>query len=193
MIHGQKRSGKDYLANKIIEVFPSFQKYAFADPLKDIISITFDITREELDNHKNEEDGLYIYEDDMIGYKKITDFRKVLQYFGTEAMKKYFGNNVWADLFVKKYNESDNKDFIISDYRFYEDEFLYLKNKINDKIITIKIKNNNKHNDSHKSEKEIPDNYFDYIFDNSNKSEGELKKFVEMFVEKELGKRNINV
>ena len=186
MIHGQKRSGKDYFADKLIKKVNRFQKYSFADPLKDILAISLDITIDELDDYKNEEDGLYVYEDDFTGYKKITNFRKLLQYFGTEAMKKYFGNNVWAELFVKKYNDSKNKNFIISDYRFFDDEFLYLKNKIDDKIITIKIKNKNTNTDEHKSELEIGDEHFDYIFDNSNKSEKELNEFVEMFVAKEL-------
>ena len=173
LVHGQKRSGKNYLGS-LFEKYGNFKQRAFADAMKDIISITFNINREFLEKLKNEEKEIYIKEENK--YVSLTNFRRILQYFGTEAMKKYFGRNVWAELCFKEYKEDDK--WVITDLRFLEDELLYVKNKFKD-VITIKIIDNSiKRNDIHISEKEIDDKYFDYIFDNSKKDPEEAKKFV---------------
>jgi hypothetical protein len=95
-VTGYARSGKDLFAASV------GIRYAFADPIKRIISTTFGFTLEELDFLKNDEKGLgFVYEGSEGHVGKAWHMREVLQRFGTEAMQATFGTNVWADLLVK--------------------------------------------------------------------------------------------
>ena len=186
LIHGQKRSGKDFIADIFVKK-AGFEKRAFANKMKEIIATTFDIPRETLEDYKNEEKQLFI-KNKKDEYEEIINFRKILQRFGTEATKKIFGNNIWAELTVKDYNK--NKNIVISDLRFLEDELLYVKNKFPEDVISIKITDNSiKRNDQHISEKPIDDKYFDFIFDNSKKDFLEAENFVEKLFKEIINKK----
>lgn len=110
LIAGQKRSGKDTLARFVKEELEHLGKSArvisFAQPMKEIIAVTLGISMEELDDLKNNSDNPH---------------RGYLQRFGTEAMKPWFGKNVWADLAIKKIQEAEEEIIIISDFRFPEE------------------------------------------------------------------------
>jgi len=185
LIAGQKRAGKDYIA-KIIKKETKGKILSFADTIKDIISVTFGITREELDLYKNQDFryGIDIFNlQNTYRYEvKTLSFREILQRFGTEAMKPIFGKNIWVKLVKKKINKTNKNCFIIPDFRFLEEYkgIKKLKNK-NYKIITIKVINNNLvKNDNHSSENSLEDFKFDYVIDNTNYklSKKEIKKFV---------------
>ena len=79
---GRKRSGKDTCGEYLIENY-NFTKYAFADPLKDILKILFNFDDEQLNKNKEEIDKLW----------KISP-REALQKFGTDFARidifKYF-------------------------------------------------------------------------------------------------------
>jgi len=157
LINGKKRSGKDFFAKMLSQELKklgySSEVMSFADPIKDIISTTLGISLEVLDEYKNKQAVL------SIDGTECTNLRSVLQMFGTEAMKKYFGEHVWVNLLMSKANKS-NDFIIVPDFRFLKE---FIKNSI-----TIKILNNHNFIDTHISENELNDFRTDYVLDNTN-------------------------
>lgn len=148
-ICGHKGSGKDYLAN-ILKEYTGFKVVHFADPIKDIISDLFKISKDELNELKNSEDTK------ILG----TNMRSILQTFGTNIMQKFCGKRIWVDLVLKEDN------LIIADVRFQHEVDAILEKG------GFIIKLDSPCLDSHISESGIdkmPDSCFKYIFDNSKK------------------------
>ena len=163
-ILGRKRSGKDTMGSYMIEKY-NYNRYAFADPLKDILKIMFDFSETQLNEDKEKVD-------DRWGVSP----RTILQKFGTEICRndlcKYIENikledeTLWIKLFRFFYEKNKDKDIVITDVRFF-DEIKAIKS-YGGKI--VKINRNNLENDTHSSESDI-DNYnfdlIDYIIDNN--------------------------
>ena len=148
-ICGHKGSGKDYLAN-IFKEYTGFKVVHFADPIKDIISDLFKISKDELNELKNSEDTK------ILG----TNMRSILQTFGTNIMQKFCGKRIWVDLVLKEDN------LIIADVRFQHEVDAILEKG------GFIIKLDSPCLDSHISESgidKIPDSCFKYIFDNTKK------------------------
>lgn len=148
-ICGHKGSGKDYLAN-ILKEYTGFKVVHFADPIKDIISDLFKISKDELNELKNSEDTK------ILG----TNMRSILQTFGTNIMQKFCGKRIWVDLVLKEDN------LIIADVRFQHEVDAILEKG------GFIIKLDSPCLDSHISESGIdkmPDSCFKYIFDNTKK------------------------
>lgn len=148
-ICGHKGSGKDYLAN-ILKEYTGFKVVHFADPMKDIISDLFKISKDELNELKNSEDTK------ILG----TNMRSILQTFGTNIMQKFCGKRIWVDLVLKEDN------LIIADVRFQHEVDAILEKG------GFIIKLDSPCLDSHISESgidKIPDSCFKYIFDNTKK------------------------
>ena len=177
LINGLKRSGKDYTAELIKELTLDTSTVSFATPIKEIIADTFGISAEDLETFKNEnqEYGLEIkvYPNNQpSGTIKYTDFRSVLQLFGTEAMKKQFGDNVWAKIGVENATKAGTDLVVIPDFRFmveYEEaDFEAQISGYN--LYTINIFNSDLPSaDAHASERELQDNNFkfDFTIDNT--------------------------
>lgn len=164
LINGKKRSGKDYFAELLAEELNnegySAEILSFADPIKDIIAQTFDISSEELDQFKNDAESIIVRNGG--NQKIISNFRLILQRFGTEAMKEYFGEDVWVQLLLQRANEADVDFVLVPDFRF-EIEAI-------DDGITVKIRNDEIEKnctDNHRSENELNDFIFDYTIDNT--------------------------
>ena len=148
-ICGHKGSGKDYLAN-ILKEYTGFKVVHFADPIKDIISDLFKISKDELNELKNSENTK------ILG----TNMRSILQTFGTDVMQRFCGKRVWVDLVLKE------DDLIIADVRFQHEVDAILEKG------GFIIKLDSPCLDSHISESgidKIPDSRFKYIFDNTKK------------------------
>lgn len=148
-ICGHKGSGKDYLAN-ILKEYTGFKVVHFADPIKDIISDLFKISKDKLNELKNSEDTK------ILG----TNMRSILQTFGTNIMQKFCGKRIWVDLVLKEDN------LIIADVRFQHEVDAILEKG------GFIIKLDSPCLDSHISESgidKIPDSCFKYIFDNTKK------------------------
>ena len=148
-ICGHKGSGKDYLAN-ILKEYTGFKVVHFADPIKDIISDLFKISKDELNELKNSENTK------ILG----TNMRSILQTFGTNIMQKFCGKRIWVDLVLKEDN------LIIADVRFQHEVDAILEKG------GFIIKLDSPCLDSHISESgidKIPDSCFRYIFDNTKK------------------------
>lgn len=180
LINGKKRSGKDFFAEKLQEELYKNKKtsevMSFADPIKEIISTTFNITKEQLDDYKNDKNKIAVVKsnDLTVDYSVMTDFRTVLQNFGTEAMQTTFGQDVWVDLLRNKAKESDVDFVIVPDFRFLQE---YIS------PLTVKIRNDEIDNacaDKHASENELND--FEFMFEIDNSGQPDLTDQIQKFV-----------
>lgn len=102
LIAGLKRSGKDTVADMLLNKINGSRKLAYAAPMKDIIADMLGITTEKLEVLKNDESNPH---------------RGYLQRFGQKA-KEYFGENCWGD-YVEHIisNLPKGSTTIISDFR----------------------------------------------------------------------------
>lgn len=174
LINGKKRHGKDHLARMLQSRLKALDQkvdiMSFADPIKSIMAKTFDISRNQLEQFKNNPDRFLLYYmhknkriDGTFDSEKIkeVDFRKILQTFGTEAMKESFGDDVWVNLLKTRAERSDADFIVVPDFRFLTEEISQC---------TIKIINDDiQSNDTHASENELNDFNFSYIIDNTGK------------------------
>lgn len=163
LIAGKKRSGKNYVADLLHERIENSEIVAFADEVKKILAVTLNVSLDELDRLKSLEAPIYVKVNDS--YKSITNFRKILQHFATDAMQKSFGQKVWSNVILNKYMKSD-KALIVPDLRF-KHEYENLKHL---NPFTILVQGGNS-NDEHISEHDLIDFKFNYIIDNRNKSD----------------------
>ena len=157
LVNGLPRAGKDTYADYLVERY-GFTKMSFANILKDIIAVTFDISIDKLNDYKNNNEPI------LVENEEISNFRLLLQRFGTEGMKKYFGDDIWSELLYKQIAESEFDKIVVPDFRFLS-EF-----KPNKGIITtVLIKDNRELPlEGHKSDVELYQNnfVFDYTIDN---------------------------
>jgi len=169
-ITGEARSGKDTSAEYIQEVY-DYERFAFAEPMKDIIGITLEINQDTLDEFKNNPNqytisGNFKYDSYDTYMEFITDMRKILQRFGTDAMKKYFGNDVWANLLISRATTWRCTNVVVSDLR-YLNEYSVLKASC-EKLTVIRIhKEGVNKNDTHSSEQELNQIPTDYEISNN--------------------------
>ncbi len=161
IISGLARSGKDTLADKIVDIAKSKNltatKVAFAKPIKDVACILFNMTHEELEKHK---------EKPISWLNNITP-RKFLQGFGTEFVRESLDTDFWILKMQQEIAKTNVDIFIIPDCRF-ENE-LQIKKLYND-VVTVKVVRNIREpisNTEHKSELGLDDSLFDIVFENN--------------------------
>ena len=162
LISGYKRSGKDFVADKLKKLLDSFgmanERLSFAAPMKRIIAKTFGITEEFLDVCKNAPDEFLIQVTKNGEVLHSTNFREVLQRFGSDAMKPEFGENVWAELLDSR--ADSEKVSIVSDWRFPIE-------RTNESDICVRVKNPEVLNtDTHESETALDDYAMDVTITN---------------------------
>ena len=178
LINGPARSGKDTIAKYMKEELNkreiNVEILSFAEPLKQIIADTFDISLTTLEYYKNNADNISIecIKENRNDFQvlEVTNFRRILQRFGTEGMKPVFGNNVWANLVVQKIKQSNAEVFIIPDFRFQieADTILKLENEdiAHCYFISIHSDMSTTSENKHISENDLKDFEFDYIINN---------------------------
>lgn len=113
LLNGLPRSGKDTCADYLVAEH-GYKKFSFAAALKEIMAITLGVSVEQLEELKNENMILYTLGSDTVS----TSVREVLQRFGTEGMKPFFGHDVWAKLLYDKIRSSRSDKIVVSDFRF---------------------------------------------------------------------------
>lgn len=185
LIHGLKRSGKNYLADEIQNRLELSGKkviaIAFADPIKEILASTLNMSVQELDDAKN--NGKHIIVEQKIGIKKQCTVRELLQRFGTDTMQNQFGKHVWANIvYTQAYDHfAEGGDYvIITDWRFaheYQPHF---------DIFTVKIFNDDiQNNDNHVSEQMKFDAVFDIEIDNTGQRDisADVNKLIKLLGE----------
>jgi len=179
LINGPMRSGKDYLANILAnKLNGDVAILHLAQPLKHIIATSLGISTNQLDRFKNNRDKLMVQTRD--GIRPLVDFRKLLQLFGTEAMKSVFGASVWVDLLLDRINLLQTRYIIVPDWRF-DVEYYKLVEVFGDKIVTIQLISKATDRDKHKSELGVSI-ACDYVFDNTAKDHDKLVEFVDSII-----------
>lgn len=166
LMSGLKGSGKDFISELVCDVFDGkIEQLSFAEPLKDIVATTLGISKEALDDFKNNEDLKIETNSYEAKYNLSTNAREILQRFGTEAMKKWFGDDVWVRMLGERLPEHGT--VIISDWRFPE-EYIGLSKYGN--VIKVKVEDLNLKPDSHISENALKDFEYDFVIDNTAKN-----------------------
>ncbi len=150
--HGYAKSGKDTAASA--EYFNDFDKFAFAKPLKDAVSILYLFTDNQLYVNKEEIDTRY-----------NKSPRQVLQEFGSYLRSQ--DTDFFCNLMKYKIQESikKQKNIIITDVR-YENEAKLIK-QMGGIIIHINRDIKEKVRE-HESEKILPNNLIDYTIENNS-------------------------
>ena len=193
LIAGAKRSGKDYSAELIKELVEDTGVVSFAEPIKQILADTFEISLEALETYKNNSSDygleLKAYPNNQnpvtFGY---LSFRTALQRFGTEAMKQQFGDNVWGGRGVLSATKLPNNLVIIPDFRFVSEHEEAVKQArfFGYNVYTINIFNKDlSEADLHASERDLSDNNFtfDFSIDNTGQPDN-IKKRVKKILKK---------
>lgn len=171
LVSGKKRAGKDTVAQMIVEQLNSdysISRLSFAEPMKEILADTFDVELEDLEDYKNFP-KLYpvmvLHPELVESFELSTDMRKILQRFGTEAMKKQFGDDVWSELLYKKIYSDIT---VVSDWRF-KSELEFLKKQPDVKVVTIRVNRIGQVvHDEHISEKDLDDVKTDFTLNNED-------------------------
>lgn len=175
MISGFKRAGKDtvtkFIEAQLIERGYSVEIMSMATPLKQFVCTQLNISMEELEKLKNDEEQIWI---DNIDYdvEPISNFRKLLQKTG-DAIKELSGSDsVLGYMLGCNASESDVDFIIVSDFRYLvELGGLEMTDSEEFEIITIRIDGNRVEAPSHDhaSEWDLLDNNFafDYYIQNS--------------------------
>jgi dephospho-CoA kinase len=159
-ICGEKRSGKDVLANYIAHKY-GYTKLAFADPLKNIVKLIFDFNDIQVGIDEINCNGT---EKDTIDERWGISPRQALQFFGTEIFQNNIQQlipNINKDFFANSLINKikDNHTYVISDIRFLH-EYEKLKN-YDLTIIRISRPTNFFNTDNHLSEQEFKKLPFD--------------------------------
>lgn len=118
-ISGFIGSGKDTIANYLVNNY-NFRRESFASTLKDIVSTTFGWDRALLEGSTQQSrewrEQVDVWWSDRLGIANLTP-RWVLQYWGTDVLRKGFHDDIWiASLENKLRNTTAN--IVISDCRF---------------------------------------------------------------------------
>lgn len=133
-------AGKNSLCN-ILEQKYNFTTLAFADCLKDCLSVIFSWDRELLAGNTPESRQWRDQTDHWWAKKLgIVDFspRFAMQYIGTQVLREGFHHNIWVDA-LERQIDSNNKNICVSDCRF-QNEIAMLKNK-NATIVEVQREN----------------------------------------------------
>lgn len=173
-ISGLKGSGKDTIAAHMVNEF-GFERYSFADPIKNACRHLFGFTDEQLWGSEKEVKDVFW---------GVTP-RQVLQVMGTELFQfdliKHIpelgsiGRSFWVKVFERWYENNSEKNIVIPDVRFHHEvEILRKLGAIIWKVERGSVEDT----DPHPSEVELRKmNDFDYTFINNGTIE-ELNKEV---------------
>jgi len=179
-ISGKKTVGKDYIGNLIsAETGMSISK--FAAPVYEYAYLVMEGTREELRVRISKDgyitnvelDAAELSEFIFDQYHSIADLttlengkpRKLLQFIGTDVFRQQIDTNYWVKLAAKRDN------VIFTDVRFPNEAAIC---DVNLRLI------GGDETDNHESEK--LNFHYDYFIDNTEKSPGRAKLFVESFL-----------
>lgn len=158
LVTGLKRSGKDTLAEYLVKE-KGFQRYAFADPIREVCKIIFDWTDEDFADTAKKE-----IIDPYFGISP----RQAMQWIGTEAFqyligekfplfKETVGRAIWVRKFLKwRERYSYFKNVVVSDWRFPHEQMELIENT-SESIKFVRVENKRiEANDTHESESHIP-------------------------------------
>ena len=102
-IIGKKSSGKTTLGNRIAILLGGVE-YAFADPLKSVCSIVYDLDHEQLYGEKKEVIELQTRQADQL-QKLIVDGRNRARQGPPDQAGKHLGDAARREILLKKFSE----------------------------------------------------------------------------------------
>lgn len=169
----------------------------FADPLKDCLSIMFNINRDVFDDRNSKDNLYYVFKERrFINKKEVKDYkiidnkilskehlcmhignpkscitlRTLMQYFGTDICRNYLDNYIWINATMNKAINLANiyNVCIIADVRFFNEAYDI---RVAHKGILIKLLRNEDSEINHISE-DLDVLAYDYDIDNN----GSLQK-----------------
>lgn len=111
-------SGKDTVADYLVN-FHGFRRESFANSLKDAVSLVFGWDRELLEGRTKQSREWRETRDDWWSKRLKKDItpRWVLQYWGTEVVRKGFHDDMWVASLENRLRSSTD-DIVITDCRF---------------------------------------------------------------------------
>ena len=177
-IAGYKRSGKDTVAQMLIEELQALnitvERRAFADSLKEEVA---HFLSEYFAPEKSYEDYLDIMHSD--GTEK-EQFRYLMQWWGTEGRRMMVDDNYWMDR-VSEYAKNSKYAVIITPDVRFKNEINYIKNR---KGIVINVIRPGAVSSEHASENDINDyEGWDYTIHNTSDIvalRGQVQQIAEM-------------
>lgn len=159
LIGHKQRQGKDTFAQFLAEETGG-EILHFAEPMKQIIATTFDVSLPELEEWKNE--GRTLLHPDG----QDQTYRSVLQRFGTEAMKAQFGADVWGQVALTQVLASASNVIIFPDFR-YLSEYHTLLQRTDLQITTVNVvRGGGASTGAHSSETELDEFEYQITVDN---------------------------
>ena len=172
---GYKSSGKDHIANYIVDKY-DYEHKKIAFKLKEIIKFLFDLNDEQIEGNMKEAC------DENWG----TSPRKMMQFIGTDIFQYKISEllpgckkNFWIKSLCNDIKNSNKKNIVISDLRFIHEYNYLIENMSDYNIITVEVCNSNIiKNDLHISESEYKNIPKDFIVHN-NKVDDEFKKSID--------------
>lgn len=173
------RKDKDFIIYAENELWPYVKIYNFADELKRICNVLFDLTPGQVygsDKEKNELTDIF-WENVPENSNNLTGrmtAREFMQHFGTNIMRK-IKDNVWVDCTLSNILYEESEIAIIPDVRFPNE----INAIHNNGGIVIRL-TRDVHGSDHKCENTLDQNNFDwsnfdYIIDNKEKTIEELQ------------------
>lgn len=119
-------SGKDTVANYIVDNYSGWRRVSFARPLKDALSVIFGWDRELLDGISEESRAWREQVDpwwsERLQIPSLTP-RWILQHIGTDVMRNHFHNEIWiaaAEQQIQRHLDQ-GLNVIVSDCRFHNE------------------------------------------------------------------------
>ena len=126
-ICGFMGSGKDTIADYLVN-FHGYKRESFANSLKDAVSVVFGWDREMLEGRTRQSREWRETKDEWWSNRLKQDItpRWILQYWGTEVVRKGFHDDMWVASLEHRLQSSED-DIVITDCRF-PNEIKALKN-----------------------------------------------------------------
>jgi dephospho-CoA kinase len=160
-LHGFAGVGKDTIAAILTEEY-GYERIAFADKLREALYVLNPVIL-------TDRGGEYVRVQELVdslGWDKakrsFEEIRRMLQVLGTEIGREMISQNVWVDATFKGLDK--NKRYVFTDVRF-ENEHHAIDQHLG-LLIKVERPGVGPAND-HKSEKPLPDKWFDAYIDNN--------------------------
>lgn len=161
-LSGSKGSGKDTVANSIIDLFSHkarCRKIAFADPIKKEIQHIFDLDPSNEKQYDLFKRTQVVY--DLPGYSThsisgrhvVREIGMLMRRYNTEQFIEYVGREI---------DRAPNDIWIITDLRF-DNEYMFLKER---GAVIVKVTKPDLPHDAHITERGFDDNLCDVVFVN---------------------------
>lgn len=156
---GKRFHGKDSAAKALYPL--EFKHISFADPLREIVSIVYGISMEEMTDPVLKEQVLERY--------PFRSPREILTKIGTEGFRNLIADDTWVQAFLRR--ASEHKAVVISDLRFLnEEKALRSANALIIRIVNPRV-NNQDAVAQHRSETEMDSIVPDYTILNDDTME----------------------